>query len=126
MPSARHLVHGQNIGMVQRGCGVGFLLETAQAVGVGGQRLGQDLDGDFAVEPGVVGAVDFAHSTRTKGCANFILPEDRSGSRVAMKGSEDYTLSHCISTLIRDIADELSATLQKLNMQLVPLPALGS
>ena len=27
-----------------------------------------------------------------------------------MRGRVDYTLSHCISTLIRDIADELSAT----------------
>ena len=27
-----------------------------------------------------------------------------------MKDRVDYTLSHCISTLIRDIADELSAT----------------
>ena len=66
--------------MVQRCGGAGFLLEAAQAVGVRGQRFGQDLDGDFAVEPGVVGAVDFAHSTSAKWRADFILAEDRSGS----------------------------------------------
>ena len=77
----RHLVHRKNVGMVQRGCGAGFLLEAAQAIGVGGQRLGQDLDGDFAVQPGVVGAINFAHSARAKRGADFILPEDRSGSQ---------------------------------------------
>ena len=59
-----HLVHGKNVGMVQRRRRPRFLLEATKAIGIGRDRLRQDLDGDFAVEPGIVRATDFAHSTR--------------------------------------------------------------
>src|SRR6266851_1981920 len=67
--------------MIQRGCGSRFLLETPQAVRVGGHELGQDLDCDFAVQPGIARAIDLAHTARPQGRANFILPENGSGSQ---------------------------------------------
>ena len=41
------------------------------------KRSGQDLDGDFTVEPRVARAVDLAHSARAKGAQNLIV---RNGS----------------------------------------------
>ena len=55
--------------MIQRGCGSRFLLETPQAVRVGGHELGQDLDCDFAVQPGIARAIDLAHTARPQGRA---------------------------------------------------------
>ena len=40
----------------------GFLLETAQAIGIRREAGGQDLDGDVAADPRITGAVHFAHA----------------------------------------------------------------
>jgi len=37
--------------MIQRGHGAGFLLEALAADWIVSQRLGQNLQGDFALEP---------------------------------------------------------------------------
>ena len=50
-----------DVGMVQRGQHLGFALEAGHAVAVGGEFGRQDLQGDIAVQLGVMGAVDFAH-----------------------------------------------------------------
>jgi len=76
-----HLVNGKNVGMIQDRCGTGFLLEAAQAVGIGGQRLRQNLDGNFAVRPSVMRAIDFAHAASAQRGADFILSEDCTGSQ---------------------------------------------
>ena len=47
--------------MVQRGNRLRFGREPAKALGIGGNRRVQDLDGDIAVEPRIAGAVDLAH-----------------------------------------------------------------
>jgi hypothetical protein len=54
----------QNVGMIQGRGGKGLLLEPAQAVGVQRKRLWQNLDGNFAFEAGVAGAVNLAHPAR--------------------------------------------------------------
>jgi hypothetical protein len=43
-----------------------FLLETAQAIGIGSQRLRQHLDRDFAVQPRVMRAIHLAHAASAK------------------------------------------------------------
>ena len=43
-------VNGEDVRMIQRGDRAGFLLEATEAIGVGGERRGQDLDGDVAAE----------------------------------------------------------------------------
>jgi hypothetical protein len=55
----------KNVGMVERGGSTGFLRETLQAVGVGGKRNGENLDGDVSVEAGVARPVHLAHSAST-------------------------------------------------------------
>lgn len=69
------VVHGQDVGMVQRAGGAGFLLEATDAFGVLGDRGGQDLDRHFAPEAGVAGAIDLAHPAGADERQDLIGPE---------------------------------------------------
>jgi hypothetical protein len=51
--------------MVQGREGFRFTLEASQAIRIVGERLGQDLDRDVPIEPGVTGSIDFAHASAT-------------------------------------------------------------
>ena len=61
-----HLVHGKNVGMIQRRRRAGFLLKAPQPVGIGRDGLGQNLDRDFAVQPRVVRTINLTHSARAQ------------------------------------------------------------
>ena len=71
----------RDVRMVQGGEDFGFALESGQALGVGADGLGQDLDGDLALEVGVGGAIDLAHSAGAEGGDDFIRAEARAGSQ---------------------------------------------
>ena len=47
--------------MIERGEHLRLALEAREAIGIGGERLGQDLDRDVAPELRVARAVDLAH-----------------------------------------------------------------
>ena len=60
------VVDGDDVRVVERGGGLGLLAETRGEVGVA-QVLGtEQLEGDVAAEPGVVGAVDGRHPAAAK------------------------------------------------------------
>ena len=48
--------------MIQRGQRLRFALEAGQALGIVAEEIGQDLDRDVPLEPGVAGAIDFSHA----------------------------------------------------------------
>jgi len=52
---------GDDVGVIQRGDRLGLALEAQQAIRVAGQRLGQYLQGDQAVQPEILGGVHVAH-----------------------------------------------------------------
>ena len=52
--------------MIQRGRGASLALEPAQRLTVAGQVVGQELERDEAMEPGVFRFVDDAHSAAAK------------------------------------------------------------
>ena len=56
------VVYDDDVGMVERGCGLGFLDEPLLALRVGQLLVGEDLDGHDAVEMGVLRLVDGAHA----------------------------------------------------------------
>ena len=58
------VVQRADVGVVQAGDGPRFAREARAALSVGAQFCGEDLDGDRAVEAGVAGLVDLAHSAR--------------------------------------------------------------
>ena len=55
-------VNDRDVGMVQRGQGLGFTQEAREPLGVVRERLGQDLDRDITIELGIPRPVDFAHA----------------------------------------------------------------
>ena len=56
------VVNGADVGMVQRGGGLGFALETAQRLRVSGDVVGKKFQRDEAVQARVFGLVDNAHA----------------------------------------------------------------
>jgi hypothetical protein len=60
------VVNGKDIGVVECGRGLGFLLETAETIGIAGEGSGKDFDGDIAVQTRVPGAINLAHAACTQ------------------------------------------------------------
>ena len=50
----------RDVRMVQRREGLGFALESRDALGISGEQLRQDLDRDVAIEPRVARTIDLA------------------------------------------------------------------
>ena len=72
------VVDGHDVGVGQRGDGLGFALEAGQAVGVFGDLGRQDLDGDDAVEC-VAGLVDLAHASGADGLEDLVVTQTCAG-----------------------------------------------
>src|SRR5437764_13331973 len=50
-------------------------VEALAQLRVGGEHIGQDLDGDDAIEPRVAGAIDFAHAAGAERCEDLVGSE---------------------------------------------------
>jgi hypothetical protein len=59
--------------------GLGLSLETVQAFGLGSELGRQDLEGDIALETGIVGAVDLPHPPGPEGREDLVGAEACSG-----------------------------------------------
>ena len=59
-------VYGGDVGMVERGQKLCLSLKTSQPLGILGESLRKDLDGDFPFQSGVFGPVDLSHATFTE------------------------------------------------------------
>jgi hypothetical protein len=70
-----------DVGMIEGGGCLRFPLETLQSPAISGQRLGQKLEGDKAMQPGVLSLVDHTHAATTKFLQNAIV-----GNRLARHG----------------------------------------
>jgi hypothetical protein len=69
------VVHGKDVGMVQRCGGASFLFETAQALGIRPKFHRQDFDRDVTRQPHVARAIDLSHAARAERCNDFIRSE---------------------------------------------------
>ena len=56
-----NFINRADVGMVQCGCGLGLALKTGECLRVTGDLLGQELEGDEAMQRRVLGLVDDAH-----------------------------------------------------------------
>jgi len=61
-----------NVGMIQGGSGLGFLLKAAKTVGIARPVLGKHFDRHVAFQCGIAGAIDFAHAARAQGRDDLI------------------------------------------------------
>jgi len=78
-------VNLRDVGMIERRQGLRLVLETRQVAGVGGERLGQNLERHFAVQLGVARAVHLSHSSRAERGDDLVGAD--SGSRWQRHGS---------------------------------------
>jgi hypothetical protein len=69
------IVDGEDVRMVERGGGAGFLLEALEAPRIGRESGGQDFDGDVTPQPGIVRAVDLSHPAGAERGADLIGAE---------------------------------------------------
>ena len=61
--------------VIQGGDRAGLALEPLLQIGIGGDVLGEHLDGDGAVQPGVASLVDLALATRAEGGLDLVGTE---------------------------------------------------
>ena len=70
-----NVMDGQDIGMVQGGSRLGFLLETTQTISVVGETGWEDFDRDPAIEAGIERAVHLTHAARPERTEDLIRTE---------------------------------------------------
>ena len=74
-----HVVQRADMWVVQARDGLRLALEPLLEIGVTGDVLGQDLDGDGAVQAGVAGFVDLTHAARAEGGLDLVGAERGAG-----------------------------------------------
>lgn len=70
-----------DIGVIERSGGPHFPFKAAEPIAVGGEGSRQNLDGYFAAETGIAGAVDFSHLARAEQRDDFIGAEHGTWSK---------------------------------------------
>jgi hypothetical protein len=68
-----------DVRMVQRGQGLGFALKPRDSLRVGGERLGQDLDRNGAIELRILRAVDLTHAAGAERRPDLVRAEACAG-----------------------------------------------
>ena len=71
------LVDGSDVGMTEARQDPRLALEAGESVRIGDEGLGQYLDGDFATEPFVLGAVHLPHPSLTELAGDTKMAESR-------------------------------------------------
>ena len=77
-----HVVHRQDVGMIQRRGGARFALEPRQPVAVLGKRRGDDLDGNVTCKARIARPVDLAHAAGAKGGHDRVRSEPSAGRQL--------------------------------------------
>ena len=76
-----HVMEGADVGMVQAGDRLGFALESLLQLRVRRDMLGEDFDGDRAVQAGVAGLVHLAHAASPEGGDDRIRTKPNAGGQ---------------------------------------------
>ncbi len=69
-----------------------FPLEAGEALGIAGKGLGQDFEGDFAVQLCIAGPIHLAHAAGPKGGEDLVRAE-AGANEEGQKGCSDYQRS---------------------------------
>src|SRR5262249_43954446 len=74
------VIEDADVGMIQRGDGFCFAVESLARLGLSCGMVGQNFYGDNAVEASVAGAIDFAHAAAAKNGKDLVWAQTLSGS----------------------------------------------
>ena len=66
----------RDVRVVERGQQLGLPLEPGQPIGIGGEDVPEQLEGDVAVQPRVAGAIHFAHPARAEDAGDLEVPRE--------------------------------------------------
>jgi hypothetical protein len=83
------IVDRQNVRVIQRGRGAGFLFEASEAIGVGGQPRGENLDGDITPEAWITGLIHLAHAPGTDRGQDFVRADTGAGGKGLRRSGSD-------------------------------------
>jgi hypothetical protein len=75
------VVERADVGMIQLRDRPRLAVEPFAKLRVGGQRFGQDLDRDDAIEPRIASLIDLAHAARSDGGENLVRAEAGTGGK---------------------------------------------
>jgi hypothetical protein len=75
------VVNVQDVRMREGRDRASFPFEPGERVRIAGKVIGQDLDGDFAAQPCVPGAIDLPHAARAQRREDFVRPETEAGGK---------------------------------------------
>ena len=93
----------QDLRVIQRSGGPGFIREAPPAIGIRHPRCGQDLQGDIATEPMIVRAIDLAHPPGAQERDNLKRSESRAwNEQHLMQLIRDYTNPHLARSSFRN------------------------
>ena len=70
-------VNRGDVGMIERREDLRFAFEAREAIGIEGEQLGQDFEGDVAIQLGVARAIHLAHSAAAERREDFIWTESK-------------------------------------------------
>ena len=80
------VMNGADVGMIQGGRGPSLALESAQRLPVASQIVRQELEGDEAMEPGVLRLVDHAHAAAAELLDDAVVGEGLADQGVSALG----------------------------------------
>jgi hypothetical protein len=81
-----------DVGVIEGGDSARLTFEPCTSIGIGYERVGENLDRDSAVETRVLGSIHFAHAPGADQPDNLIGTKARAGrERHAVSGRQDYT-----------------------------------
>jgi hypothetical protein len=66
------VVDREDVGMAEGGDSLGFLLKTAEALGIARERGRKDFEGNVAVEAGIARAIHLSHASGSERGEDFI------------------------------------------------------
>ena len=72
-------VNVRDVRMIERREHLRLALEPRDAIGIGREDIGKNLDRDVAVQPRIARAIHLAHATGPDGGEDFIWPETNAG-----------------------------------------------
>ena len=85
----------QMVGMVQGGGGLRFALEAREGLVIFGDIIGEEFEGDVAVEANVFGFVDDAHAAATEFFDDAVMGDSLADEGVGVSHSADIRLHVC-------------------------------
>ncbi len=68
-------IDSRDVGVVQRGEKLGFTLKASQAFGIGGEVLGENLDGDIAVKLRIPRPIHLSHAALAERFKDLVMTE---------------------------------------------------